>query len=80
MPEPPDNAGLPPSPPSRLHRVGGPIKWMRVVAAAGLALLGLAVALAFFAPSPQWFLLYPLLILGGLAALATAAAWLLRYF
>ncbi len=49
-------------------------------AAAGMLLLMGAVALAFLAPSPLWFLVYPLLIVGSLAGLATAVVRLLRNF
>jgi hypothetical protein len=43
-------------------------------------MLLIALILAAVAPSPAWFLLYPLLVVGAVAALATGAAWLLRHF
>jgi hypothetical protein len=46
----------------------------------GMGLLALALALTFVSPSVLWFLLYPLLIVGALVALATAVALLMRFF
>ncbi len=63
----------------RLRPVRSNAHGMRWVGLGGGIALVLAVVLVFVAPSPAWFLLYPVLILAGIAALATAVAWMLRY-
>jgi len=68
-----------PKPIERLRLLDSESDWMKALTPGGLALLLLALILNFFAPSVLWFLLYPLFILGAAAALATAAAWLLRH-
>ena len=55
-------------------------KWTSPAAIAGVALLMVSVVLAFVAPSPLWFLLYPVLIVGAVGALTATAAWLIRHF
>jgi hypothetical protein len=67
-----------PEPARHLRLLTGESQWIRALAPSGLVLLAAAVVLNFVAPSVLWFLLYPVLILGAMAALATAAAWLLR--
>jgi hypothetical protein len=66
--------------PDGLRSVSGGVKWTAPVAIIGAALLVVAVVLAFVAPSPAWFLLYPVLIVAAVGGLATVAAWLLRHF
>jgi hypothetical protein len=65
--------------PKHLRTVTGAGNWIRALAPVGFALLALAVVVTFVAPSALWFLLYPLLIIGGLWALLTAVSWLLRH-
>jgi len=68
-----------PRPVERLRLLDEESDWMKALAPGGLVFLLLALILNFVAPSVLWFLLYPILILGAAAALATAAAWLLRH-
>ena len=63
-----------------LRLLKGEADWIKALLPIGIVLLLLVVALTFFAPSALWFLLYPVLILGALAALTAAAAWLMRHF
>jgi hypothetical protein len=67
-----------PEPARHLRSLTSESQWIKALAPSGLVLLAAAVVLNFVAPSVLWFLLYPVLILGAMAALATAAAWLLR--
>ncbi|MGH2398261.1 MAG: hypothetical protein ACRDF6_00320 [bacterium] len=46
----------------------------------GVVLLGLMVAIAWRATSAVWFLIFPLLLLGVLAAGGVAVLWILRHF
>ncbi len=78
--ERPNQPEPPPELPSHLHPVSYETGWIRTAAIAGVALLALLVPLTFFAPSVVWFLAFPVLIVSSLAALATAAAFLLRRF
>lgn len=48
--------------------------------AAGLILLALLVGIAWRTTSPGWFLLFPVLLLGVLGALAGGVLWGLRHF
>lgn len=68
-----------PHPAEHLRLLKNEAEWIKGLAPVGVALLLMAVALTFFAPHVLWFLLYPILIVGAFAALATTAAWLLRY-
>ena len=68
-----------PTPAEHLPLLKGEAGWIRGLMPLGVVLLALAVLLTFVAPNVLWFLLYPVLIVGAVAALATAAAWLLRY-
>lgn len=70
----------PPEPSEHLRFAPGRVRWLRVLGPVGLLLLAGIVVVTVAAPSALWFLIYPVLILGALAALATAAAWLLRHF
>ena len=76
MPEPREE---PPHPPEHLKLVGGEAGWVRSLVPTGALLLAGVLALNFLAPTALWFLLYPLLILGGLLALLTAISLLLRH-
>jgi hypothetical protein len=78
MPDEPAGRRQPPL--RNLRPASASAKWSAPAAAFGALLLVGAVVLAFVAPSPLWFLLYPLLVVGAVGALATAAAWLLRHF
>lgn len=68
-----------PQPADHLRLLQGEDDWIKGLAPVGVALLLFALALTFFAPHVLWFLLYPVLIIGASAALATTAAWLFRY-
>ncbi|MBV9866423.1 MAG: hypothetical protein JO316_13805 [Abitibacteriaceae bacterium] len=68
-----------PQPAEHLRLLNNEAEWIKGLAPVGVVLLLIALALTFFAPHVLWFLLYPLLIVGAFAALATTAAWLLRY-
>lgn len=46
----------------------------------GLALLAVMVGIAWRATSAVWFLVFPLLLLGVLAAGGVAVLWILRHF
>ncbi len=48
--------------------------------AAGVVLLGALVGIAWRANNALWFLLFPLLLVGILAAAAMAVLWGLRHF
>ena len=76
-PRPPDEPGRPAT---HLHELRGDIRWLRLLAPSGAILLAVAGLLTIYAPSVRWFLLYPILIIGALAALGYAAAYLLRHF
>ena len=69
----------PPDLPEHLRIVAGGGEGVRALVPVGLGLLAVAAVLTFVAPSALWFLLYPLLIVGGLWALLTAVSWLLRH-
>lgn len=47
---------------------------------AGVVLLGALVGIAWRATNALWFLLFPLLVVGILAAAAMAVLWGLRHF
>lgn len=47
---------------------------------AGVVLLGALVGIAWRATNALWFLLFPLLLVGVLAAAAMAVLWGLRHF
>lgn len=66
--------------PDSLRTVSAGARWTAPAAVVGIALLALAIVLAFVAPSPTWFLLYPLLVVGSIGALATVVVWMLRHF
>lgn len=68
------------APAGSLRPVDSAARWTVPAAIGGALFLVVAVVLAFVAPSPLWFLLYPLLVVGAVAALTTVAAWLLRHF
>lgn len=63
----------------RLRTVSAEIHWIRRLGIIGALLTASIVALTLFAPSALWFLLYPLLILGALGAMAMAVVLLLRF-
>src|SRR5690349_1633690 len=65
----------PPDPSEHLRIVRGSGRWIRALAPAGLLLLACVVVVTLAARSALWFLVYPVLVLGALAALATAVAW-----
>lgn len=46
----------------------------------GLVLLGLMIGIAWRATSATWFLIFPLLLIGVLAAGGVAVLWILRHF
>ncbi len=48
--------------------------------AGGVVLLVLMVGIAWRTTNPAWFLLFPVLLLGVLAALAVGVLWGLRHF
>jgi hypothetical protein len=73
-----DDREPPPELPTHLRTVAGSGNGIRGLVPAGVVLLVVALVLTFVAPSALWFLLYPLLIIGGLWALLTAVSWLLR--
>ncbi len=77
-PEAPNPPEPPPNLPTHLRPITDETRWIRILAVAGVILLALVLALTFLAPSVLWFLAYPLLIAAALAALSTAAAFLLR--
>ena len=80
MPDANPEPALPPEPAVHLKTMRGDSRWIPTLAPIGLALLIVIAVLTVFSPSAIWFLLYPLLIIGALWALATAAAFLLRHF
>lgn len=51
-----------------------------VMAAVGVVFLIVLVAIAQRTTSPLWFLVFPLLLLGGLTATAAAVLRMLRHF
>lgn len=51
-----------------------------LVGVIGLSLLGLLVGIAWRATSAVWFLVFPVLLLGVLAAAAVVVLWILRHF
>lgn len=60
-----------------------PVLTARVVSwglAAGLLLLALLIGIAWRTTSAAWFLLFPVLLLGVLGALAVGVLWGLRHF
>lgn len=70
-----DHRGMPP------RRT--PLLTARIVSigvAAGITLLALLVGIAWRTTSPAWFLLFPVLLLGILGALAVGVLWGLRHF
>jgi hypothetical protein len=69
-----------PGPSDHLTSISGEAKWIRSLAPIGLILLAIAIPITIFSPSALWFLTYPLVIVGGVWALATAAAFLMRHF
>ena len=76
-----EQSGLPDEPlHDSLRMASSMAKWTGPAAIGGIALLVIAIVLAFVAPHPIWFLLYPLLIVAAVAVLTTAAAWHLRHF
>jgi hypothetical protein len=75
-----DGSGGAPEPPDHLRPIGGSIRWLKGFAPVGLVLLAAAALLTFVAPSALWFLLYPVLIVGGLTLLMTIVAWMMRHF
>jgi len=68
-----------PQPPEHLRPLSSVTDRIKGLLTIGLLLFASTGVLTFVAPNALWFLLYPVLILGALAALATAAAWLLRH-
>ncbi|HXG23481.1 MAG TPA: hypothetical protein VNJ09_02915 [Chthonomonadales bacterium] len=70
----------PPEPAEHLRSLRSEARSVKALGLLGVGLLALALALTFASSSALWFLLYPLLIVGGLAALATAIALLMRFF
>jgi hypothetical protein len=80
MPEPEQDHSNPPDPADHLRTVQGEAKWIRSLAPTGLVLLIVAALVTVLSPSAIWFLVYPVLIVGALWALTTAAAFLLRHF
>jgi hypothetical protein len=70
----------PPRPAEHLRSLRSKARSVKVMGPLGMGLLALALALTFVSPSVLWFLLYPLLIVGALVALATAVALLMRFF
>jgi hypothetical protein len=64
----------------RLRQASSGGRWIGPAAVAAVLMLAFALVITVFAPSPAWFLLYPVLVVGAIAALATGAAWLLRHF
>ncbi|HEU5170695.1 MAG TPA: hypothetical protein VFU46_09160 [Gemmatimonadales bacterium] len=50
------------------------------IALAGLLLLAVLVGIAWRATSALWFLVFPVLLLGLLAAAGMAVLWILRHF
>jgi len=69
-----------PEPSKHLRPIRSDSRWIRSLGPIGLGLLLAALALTFLVPSSPWLLLYPLLIIGGLAALTSAVAFLMRHF
>ncbi|HXF81959.1 MAG TPA: hypothetical protein VNN19_04320 [bacterium] len=51
-----------------------------LTALAGALLFAGLIGIAWRATSPLWFLIFPLLVLGLLAALGVAVLWILRHF
>lgn len=51
-----------------------------LVGAMGVLLLALLVGIAWRATSAVWFLVFPILLLGLLAAAGMAVLWILRHF
>lgn len=70
----------PPEPAEHLRTIHGEAKWIRSLIPVGLLFLIIVLIITVFSPSALWFLVYPLLIVAALWALATAAAFLLRHF
>ncbi len=70
-------------PPARLPRSRTPVlKGPAALAmvAGGFALLAVMAGIAWRTTNPVWFLLFPVLLLGVLAALAVGVLWGLRHF
>lgn len=71
------SAGLPPRPRARSVITQRMVSWSVL---GGVVLLVVLVGIAWRASNPVWFLFFPVLLIGVVAATAMAVLWGLRQF